>query len=65
SPIHDGAVVIKGNKIVAAGCFLPISFRPDIEKTLGTRHRAGLAITEEADAIVLIVSPVETGLPPL
>ncbi|MBF0607604.1 MAG: TIGR00159 family protein [Magnetococcales bacterium] len=60
SPIHDGAVVIKGNKIVAAGCFLPISFRPDIDKMLGTRHRAGLAITEETDAIVLIVSE-ETG----
>ncbi|MBF0345482.1 MAG: TIGR00159 family protein [Nitrospirae bacterium] len=60
SPIHDGAVVINGNKIMAAGCFLPITFRPDIDKMLGTRHRAGLAITEDTDAIALIVSE-ETG----
>jgi diadenylate cyclase len=60
SPIHDGAVVISGNKIVAAGCFLPISFRPDIDRLLGTRHRAALAITEETDAVVVIVSE-ETG----
>ncbi|QWR78977.1 TIGR00159 family protein [Candidatus Magnetomonas plexicatena] len=60
SPIHDGAVVVKANKILAAGCFLPISFRPDIDKTLGTRHRAALAITEETDAVAVIVSE-ETG----
>ncbi|MEO5355745.1 MAG: diadenylate cyclase CdaA [Nitrospirae bacterium YQR-1] len=60
SPIHDGAVVLKANKILAAGCFLPISFRPDIDKTLGTRHRAALAITEETDAVAVIVSE-ETG----
>ncbi|WP_420264562.1 diadenylate cyclase CdaA [Candidatus Magnetominusculus dajiuhuensis] len=60
SPIHDGAVVISGNKIVAAGCFLPITFRPDIDRLLGTRHRAALAITEETDAVVVIVSE-ETG----
>ncbi|KWT83382.1 diadenylate cyclase CdaA [Candidatus Magnetominusculus xianensis] len=60
SPIHDGAVVISGNKIVAAGCFLPITFRPDIDKLLGTRHRAALAVTEETDAVVVIVSE-ETG----
>jgi diadenylate cyclase len=60
SPIHDGAVVLKANKILAAGCFLPISFRPDIDKTLGTRHRAALAITEETDAVAIIVSE-ETG----
>lgn len=60
SPIHDGAVVIKGNRIIAAGCFLPIILRPDIDKTMGTRHRAGIGLTEETDAIVIVVSE-ETG----
>ncbi len=60
SPIHDGAVVIKGNRILSAGCFLPISLRHDIDKVLGTRHRAALAITEETDAVAVIVSE-ETG----
>lgn len=60
SPIHDGAVVIRGNRIIAAGCFLPISPAPKISKTLGTRHRAALGLTEETDAIAIIVSE-ETG----
>jgi diadenylate cyclase len=60
SPIHDGAVVIKGNRIAAAGCFLPITMNADISKALGTRHRAALGISEETDAVVLIVSE-ETG----
>jgi diadenylate cyclase len=60
SPIHDGAVVIKRNRIVAAGCFLPITMGPDISKALGTRHRAGLGLSEETDAVVLVVSE-ETG----
>ncbi|HXX56640.1 MAG TPA: diadenylate cyclase CdaA [Thermodesulfovibrionales bacterium] len=60
SPIHDGAVVIRGNRIVAAGCFLPISLNTEVSKALGTRHRAGIGLTEETDAIALIVSE-ETG----
>lgn len=61
SPIHDGAVVIRGNRIVAAGCFLPISPAQEISKAIGTRHRAAIGLTEETDAIALIVSE-ETGM---
>ena len=60
SPIHDGAIVIRGNRVVAAGCFLPLTLSMDISKTFGTRHRAGLGLTEETDAVVIIVSE-ETG----
>lgn len=55
SPLHDGAIIITSDRIVAAGCLLPLSER-DHPKELGTRHRAGLGITEESDAVVLIVS---------
>ncbi|MEW6067225.1 MAG: diadenylate cyclase CdaA [Nitrospirota bacterium] len=61
SPIHDGAVVIRGNRIVAAGCFLPISMSPSISRSLGTRHRAGIGLTEDTDAVVIIASE-ETGI---
>ncbi|NLL56534.1 MAG: TIGR00159 family protein [Clostridiales bacterium] len=61
APMHDGAVVIKGNKILAAGCFLPLSQSQSIAKDLGTRHRAAIGITEETDNISIVVSE-ETGI---
>jgi len=60
SPLHDGAVIIKGHRLVAAGCFLPLTLSPDVSKMLGTRHRAALGVTEETDAVVIVVSE-ETG----
>ena len=56
SPIHDGAVIITGGRIAAAGCFLPLSRDPNIDKRYGTRHRAALGLTEDSDAIVILVS---------
>ena len=56
SPLHDGAVMITGGRLAAAGCFLPLSKDPNIDKKLGTRHRAALGITEDTDAIVVLVS---------
>lgn len=61
APLHDGAVIIKGNKILAAGCFLPLSQSQSVSKNLGTRHRAGIGITEETDMLTIIVSE-ETGI---
>lgn len=61
SPLHDGAVIIRGDKIYAAGCVLPLTQNTDIGKELGTRHRAGIGITEHSDAMTLIVSE-ETGI---
>lgn len=58
---HDGAVIIKGNKVLAAGCFLPLSQSQTVAKNLGTRHRAGIGITEETDMLTIIVSE-ETGI---
>ncbi|HEY8530597.1 MAG TPA: diadenylate cyclase CdaA [Paenibacillaceae bacterium] len=60
TPLHDGAVIIRGPQIVAAGCYLPLSENPFISKELGTRHRAGIGVTEVSDAISIIVSE-ETG----
>lgn len=60
SPIHDGAVIIEGNRVAAAGCFLPLTLSSEISRSLGTRHRAGLGLTEETDAVAIIISE-ETG----
>jgi uncharacterized protein (TIGR00159 family) len=60
SPLHDGAVVIQGDRVVAASCFLPLTLSPDVSEELGTRHRAAIGLTEETDAIVIVVSE-ETG----
>jgi diadenylate cyclase len=56
SPLHDGAAIIRGGKIAAAGCILPLSQNPNLSKTYGTRHRAALGITEETDALAIVVS---------
>ena len=56
SPLHDGAVVIQSGRIAFAGCILPLTLRTDLPEGLGTRHRAALGITEETDAVVIIVS---------
>lgn len=61
SPLHDGAVIIRGNQIVAAGCFLPLTDDPYLSKELGTRHRAGIGLSEHSDAVAIIVSE-ETGV---
>ncbi|MDR2493636.1 MAG: diadenylate cyclase CdaA [Spirochaetaceae bacterium] len=59
-PLHDGAMVIQHGRIAAAGCFLPLSEQQDIKKSFGTRHRASLGMSEQSDAVVLVVSE-ETG----
>jgi diadenylate cyclase len=60
SPLHDGAVIVSKDKMAAAGCFLPLSRNTSVDRSLGTRHRAALGISEDTDAIALTVSE-ETG----
>ena len=60
TPLHDGALIVQDDRIVAAGCYLPLSSQANIRKNFGTRHRAALGQTEESDAVVLVVSE-ETG----
>jgi diadenylate cyclase len=60
APLHDGAVIIQGDRVAAAACFLPLSMNPVLSTQLGTRHRAAIGITEETDAVSIIVSE-ETG----
>src|ERR687890_1288846 len=61
TPLHDGAVVVRRHRIAAAACFLPLTLNPRLSKDLGTRHRAALGITEDTDAVAVVVSE-ETGL---
>ena len=60
TPLHDGAVIIRGNRVQSATCYLPLSDNRSLSKELGTRHRAGVGISEVTDALVIIVSE-ETG----
>jgi diadenylate cyclase len=60
APLHDGAVIIQGERIAAAACFLPLTVNPQVSKDFGTRHRAAIGLTEETDAVTVIVSE-ETG----
>jgi uncharacterized protein (TIGR00159 family) len=59
SPIHDGAVVVRQGRITAAGCFLPLTSSPIVSRSLGSRHRAAIGLTEETDAAVIVVSEEE------
>src|SRR6266403_1433225 len=61
APLHDGAIIVRGDRIASASCFLPLSLNPMLSKDLGTRHRAALGITEDSDAVAIVVSE-ETGL---
>ena len=59
APMHDGALVVRGGRIAAARCILPLTTNPNVTKALGTRHRAAIGITEETDAVVVVVSEEE------
>jgi uncharacterized protein (TIGR00159 family) len=61
TPLHDGAVIVQGNRIAAAACFLPLTVNPALSRTLGSRHRAAIGITEDTDAVAVVVSE-ETGV---
>jgi diadenylate cyclase len=61
SPLHDGAVIVQQDRIAAAACFLPLTVNPRLSKELGSRHRAAIGLTEENDAVAIVVSE-ETGL---
>ncbi len=61
TPLHDGAVIVQGNRVAAAACFLPLSIHPQVSRELGTRHRAALGITEDTDSVAIVVSE-ETGI---
>lgn len=56
SPLHDGAVIVKGDQVLAGACLLPLSTNPNVSLALGTRHRAAIGLTEESDAVVIVVS---------
>jgi diadenylate cyclase len=61
TPLHDGAVVVRRHRIAAASCFLPLTLNPRLSRDLGTRHRAAIGVTEDTDAVAVVVSE-ETGL---
>jgi diadenylate cyclase len=61
SPLHDGAVIVQGDRVAAAACFLPLTINPRLSRELGSRHRAALGVTEENDAVAVVVSE-ETGV---
>ena len=61
SPLHDGAVIVRDNRVAAAACFLPLTVNPKLSKELGSRHRAAIGLTEENDAVAIVVSE-ETGV---
>ena len=61
SPLHDGATIVQGDRVAAAACFLPLSVNPRVNRELGTRHRAAIGLTEENDAVAIVVSE-ETGI---
>ena len=60
SPLHDGAVILQEDRVAAAACFLPLTVNPRVSRELGTRHRAAIGLTEESDAVAVVVSE-ETG----
>ena len=62
SPLHDGAVIVQGDRVAAAACFLPLSVNPKVSRELGTRHRAAIGLTEENDAAVIVVSEESGGI---
>jgi diadenylate cyclase len=62
SPLHDGAMLIQGPRVAAAGCVLPLTQNPDLDPTLGTRHRAAIGISERSDAIIIVVSEENGGI---
>jgi diadenylate cyclase len=62
SPLHDGAVVVQGDRVAAAACFLPLSVNPSVSRDLGTRHRAALGLTEENDAVAIVISEESGGI---
>jgi uncharacterized protein (TIGR00159 family) len=60
TPLHDGAVIVQGNRVAAAACFLPLTVNPQLSRELGSRHRAAIGVTEDTDALAVVVSE-ETG----
>jgi diadenylate cyclase len=61
TPLHDGAVIVQGNRVAAAACFLPLTVNPQLSRELGSRHRAAIGVTEDTDALAVVVSE-ETGV---